>query len=57
MTKKEFILKAMLQLAGSGQYEDKWDNCNMRRYPKEEQIFYDAEKLAEEAEKHLGCFD
>lgn len=51
MTKKEFILQAMLQLAGSGTYKDSWENnC---RISKEMQIFNDAVDLASVAEYNL----
>lgn len=51
MTKREFILQAMLQLAGTGQYNDQFEN--KRLVTKEKRIFDDAVKLADYAENHL----
>lgn len=57
MTKKEFILQAMLQLAGTGQYKDKYENrsdfgrpATRRFVTKEELILEDAIRLADCAE-------
>ena len=59
MTKNEFILKAMLQMAANTEYVetkfDKDENGNRVAYPSllEEIIFIDAVALANEAEKRL----
>ena len=51
MTRREFILRAMLQLAGTGQYNDQFEN--KRLVTKEKRIFDDAIKLADCAENYL----
>ena len=55
MTKKEFILQAMLQLAGTGQYKDQIENKHL--VTKERRIFEDAVKLADKAEELLQAND
>ena len=52
MTKNEFILQCMLQLAGSGRYEDHFNN-RKELVRKEREIFDDAVALANYAEAHL----
>ena len=52
MTKREFILQAMLHLAGSGQYKDHYHNLK-GLVRKEQEIFDDAVALANYAEAHL----
>lgn len=59
MTKNEFILNAMLQLAGTGQYKDQYEKVYEGQYEckrlvtKEKQIYDDALKLAATAEAFL----
>ena len=55
MTKRDFILQAMLQLAGTGQYNDQFEN--KRLVTKEKRIFDDAVKLADFAESYLWAGD
>lgn len=60
MTKKEFILNAMLQMAGNPEYvtikKDEDENGDIVEYPAidDEIIFIDAEALANEAEKRMN---
>ena len=59
MTKKEFILNAMLQMAANPKYvtikKDEDENGDIVEYPAidDEIIFIDAEALANEAEKRM----
>ena len=59
MTKKEFILNAMLQMAANPKYvtikKDEDENGDIVEYPAidDEIIFIDAESLANEAEKRM----
>ena len=59
MTKKEFILRAMLQMAGNTEYvktkSEEDENGDVVEFPSidEEIIFIDAEALANEAEKRM----
>ena len=55
MTKRDFILQAMLQLAGTGQYNDQFEN--KRLVTKEKRILDDAVKLADCAESSLWAGD
>ena len=60
MTKKEFILRAMLQMATNPKYvetqKDDDENGDIVTYPAilDEIIFIDAEALANEAEKQMN---
>lgn len=55
MTKNDFILQAMLQMAGNEKYVtiDKGEDGTLSPTLQEECIFIDAEALANEAEKRM----
>ena len=59
MTKKEFILRAMISMAANPKYvtiqKDEDENGDIVEYPaiEDEIIFIDAEALANEAEKRM----